>query len=337
MKKKLWILFVLMLMVLGSFFFAFRPAIAQTDTTVFFSPDPANVYLNGTNSQVVDVWVGDVVELNAFDITVEYDPAISNLSSWETGTFLEITKGNCFQHPQHPIEPGYFQIICTQFAKPLKTGSGVLLKLTFSGLSFDSTDLTLTNPSFSAGTPLVTLYPIPINGTLNVTYNSTIKPTTLSGSFDLQGRTDRGGIPVTLSLGQFVGQGPYTVPTTNVSGNNLYFPNVAMDLYTVYTAQARYLNITPAMGKQIALLANGNILPPLRLLGGNANWSDNIIDGHDVGIVGGQWGMSKGDLKPGETLNGDVNFDDIVNIRDWALVAGNYGLSSEDAYADWTP
>jgi len=73
------------------------------------------------------------------------------------------------------------------------------------------------------------------------------------------------------------------------------------------------------------------------LLGGNANWSDNIIDGHDVGIVGGQWGMSKGDLKPGETLNGDVNFDDIVNIRDWALVAGNYGLSSEDAYADWTP
>jgi len=47
--------------------------------------------------------------------------------------------------------------------------------------------------------------------------------------------------------------------------------------------------------------------------------------------------MSKGDLKPGETLNGDVNFDNIVNIRDWALVAGNYGLSSKDVYADWTP
>ena len=165
MKKRFWTFIMLTLMVLGSFFFAFKPVAAQTGTTVFFSPDPANVYLNGTNSQVVEVWVGDVVEMNAFDITVEYDPTIANLSNWATGTFLEITKGNCFQHPQHPIEPGYFQIICTQFAKPLKTGSGVLLKLTFSGLTLGNTELTLTNPSFSAGTPLVTLYPTPTHGT----------------------------------------------------------------------------------------------------------------------------------------------------------------------------
>lgn len=329
MKKRLWIDFVLMLMVLSSFFFAFKPAAAQTGTTVFFSPDPANVYLNGTNSQVVEVWVGNAVELNAFDITVEYDPAIVSLASWTTGTFLEVYPSQCFQHPQHPISPGYFQIICTQFAKPKKTGSGVLLKLTFNGLSFDSTELSLTNPEFSAGTPLVTIYPTPTNGTLNVTYNSTIKPTTLSGSFDLQGRTDRGGVPVSLSVGQYVLQGPYNATTTNVSGNNLSFLSVAMDLYTVSTAQAGYLNISPAMGKHIALLASGNVLPPLRLVGGNAVWTNNEIDIFDVALVSGEIG------KVSYIPDADINGDGKVDIFDLALVAGNYGMNSVDAYAGW--
>ena len=318
-------------MVLGSFFFAFKPAVAQTGTTVFFMPDPANVYLNGTNSQVVEVWVGDAVELNAFDITVEYDPAIANLVTWTTGNFLEISTGNCFQHPQHPISPGYFQIICTQFAKPKKTGSGVLLKLTFNGLSFDSTELSLTNPEFSAGTPLVTIYPTPTNGTLNVTYNSTIKPTTLSGSFDLQGRTDRGGVPVSLSVGQYVLQGPYNATTTNVSGNNLNFTNVAMDVYTVSTNQARYLNITPEMGKQKALLASGNVLAPLRLLGGNAIWTDNVINAQDLALVAGELGKST------FIAAADINDDGKVDIFDLATVAGNYGMTSETAYAGWMP
>lgn len=335
MKKRFWTLILLMLMVLSSFFFAFKPAAAQTGTTVFFSPDPATIYINGTNSQVVEVWVGDAVEMNAFDVTVEYDPAVVNLSGWTTGTFLEVYPSQCFQNPQHPNEPGYFQIICAQFAKPLKTGSGPLLKLTFSGLGVDSTALTLTEPEFSAGTPLVTIYPTPTNGTLNVAYNPTIiKPTTLSGSFDLQGRVDRGGIPVTLSEAQFVGQGPYTVPTTNVPGDNLAFTNVAMDVYSVSTAQAGYLNISSEMGKHIALLASGNVLPPLRLLGGNAVWtghatSNDQIDIFDVALVSGEIG--KITFNPDADINGNGK----VDIFDLAMVAGNYGMNSVDAYAGW--
>lgn len=335
MKKSVISIFMMMLMVLSSFFLAFKPAVAQTDTTVFFVEDPDTVYLNGSNSEVVEVWVGDVVEMNAFDITVEYDPAVVTLSSWTTGGFLEIGTGNCFPNPQHPNEPGYFQIICTQFAKPLKTGSGVLLKLSFIGLGFDSTTLTLTNPEFSAGTPLVTIYPTPTNGTLNAAYDPTIiKPTTLSGSFELQGRVDRGGIPVTLSEAQFVGQGPYTVPTTNVSGNNLSFPSVVMDVYTVSTGQAGYLNVSPEMGRQIALLASGNVLPPLRLIGGNAVWtghatSNDQIDIFDVALVSGEIGKISFDP------DADINGNGKVDIFDLAMVAGNYGMNSVDAYAGW--
>jgi hypothetical protein len=329
MKKRLWTLFMLLLMVLGSFFFAFKPAAAQTGTTVFFSPDPANVYLNGTNSQVMEVWVGNVVELNGFDITMEYDPIITTLQSWAIGNFLESV--SCSTPPGWSDSPGHFRRYCIQIGRPLKTGSGILLRFTFNGLSHGSSELTFVNPQLAVGYPATRIIPIATNGTLNVTYNATIKPTTLSGSFDLQGRSNRGGIPIRLSVGQYVGQGPYTVPTTNVSGNNLAFTNVAMDVYTVSTSQARYLNITPAMGKQIALLASGNVLPPLRLLGGNAVWTNNEIDIFDVALVSGEIG------KTSFNADADINNDGKVDIFDLALVAGNYGITSTIAYADWLP
>jgi len=182
------------------------------------------------------------------------------------------------------------------------------------------------------GYPATRVIPIAINGTLNVAYNpAIIKPTTLSGSFELQGRADRGSIPVGLSVGQYVGQGPYTAATTNVSGGNLAFTNVAMDVYTVSTAQAGYLNISGDMGRQIALLASGNALPPLRLLGGNAVWTNNEIDIYDVALVAGEIGKTVFDE------NADVNGNGKVDIFDLALVAGNYGMTSVDAYAGWLP
>lgn len=334
MKKQYWSILMLILMVLGSFFFAFKPAVAQTGTTVFFMPDPANVYLNGTNTQVMEMWVGDVVDLNGFDITIEYDPTVTKLENWAFGNFLEAL--NCAIPPGWSDSPGHFRRYCIQFAKPFKTGSGVLLRFTFSGVSYGSSELTFVDPQLAVGYPATYVFPEAINGTLNVTYNSTIKPTSLSGSFDLQGRVDRGGIPVTLSEAQFVGQGPYTIPTTNVSGNNLAFTGVAMDVYTVSTAQAGYLNISPEMGRQIALLASGNSLPPLRLLAGNAVWtghatSNDQIDIFDIALVSGEIG------KITYIADADINADGKVDIFDLALVAGNFGQTSALAYADWLP
>ena len=328
MRKQIWRVLVVTLMVLGGGFFAFKPAAAQEGTTVFFSPDPATIYLNGTNSQVVEVWVGNALNLYSFDIAFTYNPEIALISSWSFGEFFEIEVWACQRTTNNP---GYFRLACTQIAPVTpKSGSGVVFRATFEGTQPGSTLMTLTKAEFS-NTISEMIYAPLISGTLNVTYNSTIKPTTLSGSFDLQGRTNRGGVPVTLSAGQFVGQGPYTVSTTNVSGNNLSFTNVAMDLYAVSTAQAGYLNISPAMGKHIALLASGNVLPPLRLVGGNAIWTDNVINAQDLALVAGELGKS--------TFNADadINGNGKVDIFDLAMVAGNYGMTSEVAYAGWTP
>ncbi len=338
MKKIITSLFVIVLMVLGSIIFMFKPATAQTGTTVFFSPDPANLYLNGSNSQVVEMWVGDVVDMNGFDITLTYDPEFAHLDSWTVGTFLDISVGSCFIAPGYPDQPGFFRRACVQLGKPLKSGSGVLLRFTFSGLSHGISDLSFVNPLLALGYPPVEVSPLFTNGTLNVTYNpAIIKPSTVSGSFSVQGRADRGGIPVTLSVGEYVGQGPYTVNTTNVSGNNLAFTNVAMDVYILTTAQPRCLNLTEALGKSFGMTSGNTTLAALALVRGNAAWTDNEINAGDVSVLGTYWGLTPADLKPGDRLDGDVNFDGVVDLRDLAIVAGNFGLTSALVYAGWTP
>jgi hypothetical protein len=331
MKKTFWAPPMLMLMVLCSFFFAFKPAAAQTDTTVYFSPDPATVYLNGTNSQVVDLMIADAVDLNSFDIILDYDASVATIQSWAHGGFFENLQ--CIRQEDNP---GLLRIVCVQTASTPKSDDGSVLKLTFTGLNPGTTPITFTQARFS-NKDSQPVWPAVTNGTLNAVYDpAIIKPTTLSGSFELQGRADRGGIPVSLSVGQYVGQGPYTAATTNVSGDNLAFTNVAMDVYTVSTAQAGYLNISPDMGRQIALLASGNVLPPLRLLAGNAVWtghatSNDQIDIYDVSLVSGEIG------KTVFIADADINGDGKVDIFDLALAAGNFGMNSVDAYADWLP
>ncbi len=70
---------------------------------------------------------------------------------------------------------------------------------------------------------------------------------------------------------------------------------------------------------------------------GNAAWTDNEINAGDVSVLGTYWGKTPADLEPGDSLDGDVNFDGIVNLRDLAIVAGNFGLTSAQVYASWTP
>jgi len=247
------------------------------------------------------------------------------LAAWAHGGILE----NLFELKEEN-EPGSLHLVYTQLATPGFTGSGVLLYLTFEGTNIGISPVTLADVHLSNSA--ANTIPVEIShGSIAV-----VVYYTLQGSFGLEGQTNRGGVPVTLSDGQVFGGGPYSEKSQNQPGINLIVEDVIADTYTVTTAQPRCLNVTAELNKTITMTGDYT-MQPLTLRCGNALWSDNIIDVHDVDIVGAQWGMSQGDLKPGETLNGDVNFDNIVNIRDWALVAGNYGLSSKDVYADWTP
>ena len=302
-----------------------QPVAAQTIATASILPEVGYLNLIGNNSITLQVYLADVVDLQAFDVTITYNSSVVTLISWQLGDLLVP-----FWQMYLRNDPGIFRYAGTKYGKPSFSGIGVLLTLTFQGVAPGITPVTLADVQLA--TPTGSLIPVQRqNGELEVGAFCSVY-----GSFGTEGRLNRDGIPVTIEEGEVFGLGPYTGVTIDRLGVNLTLSNVLADTYTVTTSQPRCLNVTAELNKTITMTRDYT-MQPLTLRCGNALWSDNIINVSDVGIVGGQWGMSQGDLKPGDTLNGDVNFDAIVNIRDLALVAGNYGLSSEDAYADWTP
>ncbi|MHB8856802.1 MAG: hypothetical protein ACYC6K_09315 [Bellilinea sp.] len=148
----------------------------------------------------------------------------------------------------------------------------------------------------------------------------------ITGTFSMQGRINRAGIPVTLT-GTF-GFDPYSAGTVNQLSGNFSLVNVVNDTYTITTLQPRYLNVTKSFA-----FADSKTLSALELKGGNAIWSNNTIDVADASAVGVDYGKSSGFTNQ----DADVNFDGKVNIFDLAMVGGNYNLTSATAYTSWTP
>ena len=299
--------------------------VAQEESAISILPASSFLDINGNNSVTLQVYVENVIDLQGFDVTITYDSSKVSLTSWQRGTLLEP-----FYQMWLENTPGYFRYAGTKYGQPSFSGSGVLLYLTFQGLSLGISPITLLDVQLrnSEANPI----PVQIhNGSLAV-----VAYYSVYGSFGLEGQVNRDGIPVTLANGVTFGAGPYRAKTLNQSGVNLTLNQVVADTYTVTTAQPRYLNVSTELNKTIAM-SGAYTMQPLTLRCGNALWTDNVINISDMGIIGGQWGMSQADLLPGETLNGDVNFDNIVNIRDLALVAGNYDLTSAGVYTNWTP
>ena len=301
------------------------PAFAQT-TTLSFSPTAAPLYLNGTNTVVVDLLINNGVNVNAFDIRLTYDVGIARLTSWVSGGYLDIS-GGCIININNP---GNFWLVCTQLNKPEVSGNGVLIKLTFTGTGFGFTPVNFANAVLSdrlghESTPTTT------NGLINTLYQAgTIKYSSLTGSISLQGQLGRAGIPVTLSRGIYVGQGPYDLRSKNLLANNLVSSLLPMDAYLITTGQERYLNVDASLNKVKGILSTPTVLSRLQLYAGDVAAPFGVIDLQDLALVGGSIGQGSGSAA-------DVNFDGLVNARDLALVAGNYGLNSATAYAGWVP
>lgn len=119
-----------------------RPLSAQANTVLSVSPANTNV---GLNTQVIlDLILTDAVNVNAFDIIVEYDDAFLRLDGWASGGFLSnlavVVKTD---------NPGYFRLVCTQLATPPASGNGSLVRLTFYGLALGQSDISLSKGEFA--------------------------------------------------------------------------------------------------------------------------------------------------------------------------------------------
>lgn len=149
---------------------------------------------------------------------------------------------------------------------------------------------------------------------------------TITGTVSMQGRTFRGGVPMTLT--GTLGFGPFNATSINQISNNLTFTDVAAGTYTITTSQPRYLNVTTDEKKTIDVTLK-TAIAALELKGGNAVWTDNVIDLLDANEVGTKYGTVA-------DIDADVNFSGKVDIFDLALVGGNFTLTSS-VYSTWTP
>ena len=152
---------------------------------------------------------------------------------------------------------------------------------------------------------------------------------TVTGTFSMQGRSVRSGIPVELTMITPALYGPFSGTTIDLMSGNLSITNVAAATYTITTFQPRYLNVTADLEITKTVTAD-TALAALELKGGNANWSNNAIDVNDASRIGTDWG---GDV----SKDGDVNFSGKVDIFDLALVGGNLDKSAADFYTVWVP
>lgn len=202
-----------------------------------------------------------------------------------------------------------------------------MLELTFERVSVGTTPLTFTTASFgnkqSQRVPVVS-----DNGELNIVDPTTPSYTNLLANMGVQGTLDREGVKLSLAPGETHWRS-YEGLSEDLLGNNLLIENVAIDTYTVTASREGCLS---ASGTIVipADTASYN-LPALVLRSGNAQDEDNVIDVNDLAIVNGAY--NNFDLNP----QGDLNFDGLIDARDLALVAGNFGLTSEAAYPVWLP
>jgi len=313
------------LILLLSFSAVFDVKAQETGPWVYISPDPSYIYIDGSNEVTVDIMVQDVVIIGGFDVKVVFDNAVVNFLGYELGDFLK----NLYCTNQY-IEPNSVRLVCVQIATPGQNGGGSLFRMKFQGVVEGSTVLDITRAQLAATDDQLILPGI-TDGTLNVVNTGNFIYLPLIMNLSVQGALDRGGIEVALGRGLNNGMGPSSGTSLDEVGNNLTIPGVVADSYRISTNHPRVLNITPEMNKFYTLASDSDPVPALKLVAGNAVWTDNEIKLSDWTVVCG----ALGDV----TLNedADVNFDGSVDARDLALVAGNWGLNSGTAYAAWLP
>ena len=310
-----------------------RPVHGLAVTTLAISPASANLYLNNGNIITLDLQVTNAVSLQGFDVSLTYDPEVVALDSWSHGGMLSPTAVVAQTNT-----PGYLRLAIVQLGGTPPSGDGILLQLTFSGVGVGTSAVTITNAEFTNGLVGGVTTPAQENGSLAVGYDpDLLDQFALMGEVSLQGQLQRAGVPFSLAPGQTFAGGPYLAVSADLGGENLDFGPVIADSYLITTEQPRYLNLTGDLGKVISVSASKTSLQAIGLIAGNAVWTDNVIDTADASLVGASYGMILADLQVGEMLDADVNFDGVVDLKDLALVAGNYDLSSAAVYQDWEP
>jgi len=317
-KRQLW---VNLMVLISLMLIPFGAVSAQADPfQIFFNPDPAYININESTTTVVKVDLANAVDIWSFDVIITYDATFAQITQYAITDWF-----GSLQCASQNNDPGDFRVSCTAWGGNPVNGDGNLFTLTFEGLSLGETALTFERANFG-NTDSERVSVVSDNGELNVVELSNLLYLPLIANMQVQGRLDRSGVKLSLAPGEDYGLS-YAGWSTDNPGDNLLIENVAVDSYTVTASHEGCLSASGTI--VIPTDAANYSLPALVLRSGNAQDADDIIDVYDLAIVYGAYGDFEANPK------GDVNFDGQIDTRDLALVAGNFGLTSEMAYAGW--
>lgn len=311
--------------VLGLLFLTFSSVRAQESFSIFFDPDPAYIFTDNGLSTTVSLKIANAPGVNAFDITLSYNENVALLSSYAIGAAF-LPK---FCTVQTNV-PGTLTLSCTKTGLPYVFGEAEVLSLVFTAPTVvASTPLTLSLARFVNQVGSF-VFPEIDHGLLNVQESPSPPSLPLEANIDLQGKADRLGVTLNLLDGENYSL-DFSAVSKDIEGINITLSSVVIDTYTVTVSHERCLDVTSALGKTKTAPESGTItITPLVLRAGNSVSDDNIND-DDIKAITDAYG------NPSINPNADVNFDGLVDMRDLALAAGNYGLTSSSAYVDWQP
>ncbi len=290
------------------------------------------------NQNIVVQVKADLVNVTGATFDLAYDKTKLEVVSIVDGSIFSAVQGASTQTTHTPGSGKIQYAGWVGAAQPAKTVTGgTLYTVTFKGIGAGDAAL-----AFNNANDLFAM--APGYGSSNFIYANDLKDgqvkvldlLAVTGTFSMQGRSVRAGIPVTLTAVAPDAFGPFLGQTIELISNNLVLNNVVEATYTITTSQPRYLNVSVladtvnGITKTKAISA-ATILTSLQLKGGNANYADNIVDVSDAGVVGNGWGTGT------ISHNGDVNFSGAVDLLDLSLVGANYGLTSAVAYGSWLP
>jgi hypothetical protein len=160
MKRSLSFALALVLLVCLLLTAVSMPVLAQGSTVLAVDPAQSNVEVSGQRE--ISLYVTDADNLNAFDVQVEYNPALLTLVNWEFGDLLS----NLAVVKRDDL-PGSFRLVATQLATPGVSGDGVLFKLTFSGKLTGSSAIMITKAEFARSEGGLSLPEI-VNGSITI-------------------------------------------------------------------------------------------------------------------------------------------------------------------------
>jgi hypothetical protein len=194
--------------------------------------------------------------------------------------------------------------------------NGVEIPLTVFNSSFNGAPVA-TQPPQPTETP--TTPPPPPTETPVVTEEPTQPPVTLStitGSVAYQNHPDNAGIVVQLVRSD----ASVADEITTGADGAFAFADVPQGMYGVTAIGLHHLRI----GKVVNVTADGQVidLGIMTLPGGDTD-NNGKIDLADAGLIGANFDMP---VNPAPA-DADINLDGMINIRDLAIVGGNFGLT----------